>query len=152
MRTHFRHLHSLKIWDSIETPTPKMGAHLGMWGFIPSHSSTFPGAWNVIPRLHSWPAPSQPLTLVTSLRLGSWHILHVILFKIIYDIVSSVTTNTKRIPHRFLYFKMLSSNLKSCRNMVFLSFDYINFNIIIFPMTIYTLHSCFLCNHMRFLS
>jgi hypothetical protein len=30
--------HSLKIWKSIGTPTPKVGAHLGMWGFIPSHS------------------------------------------------------------------------------------------------------------------
>jgi hypothetical protein len=43
----------LKIWKSIGTPNPKMGAHLGVWGFIPSHSSTFPGTWNVIPELHS---------------------------------------------------------------------------------------------------
>ncbi len=34
---------SLKIWDSIGTPTPKVGIHLGVCGFIPSH----------IP-LHSW--------------------------------------------------------------------------------------------------
>jgi hypothetical protein len=27
----------LKIWESIETPTPKVGAHLGVWGF---HSFT----------------------------------------------------------------------------------------------------------------
>jgi hypothetical protein len=32
---------SLKIWESIRTPTLKMGAHLGMWVFILSHSPTF---------------------------------------------------------------------------------------------------------------
>jgi hypothetical protein len=25
-----------KIWESIGTPTPKVGLHLGVWGFIPS--------------------------------------------------------------------------------------------------------------------
>ncbi len=29
--------HLLKIWESIETPIPKLGAHLGVCGFIPSH-------------------------------------------------------------------------------------------------------------------
>jgi hypothetical protein len=43
--------HSLKIQKSIRTPTPKMGAHLGVWGFIPSHCLTLPGAWKVIFRL-----------------------------------------------------------------------------------------------------
>ncbi len=28
----------LKIWESIETPTPKVGVHLGTWRFIPSFS------------------------------------------------------------------------------------------------------------------
>jgi hypothetical protein len=28
----------LKIWKSIGTPTPKVGTHLGVWGFVPSHS------------------------------------------------------------------------------------------------------------------
>jgi hypothetical protein len=65
---------SLKIWESIETLTPKVGAHLGVWGFIPSHSPTLMGAWNVIPGLHSWPAPSQALALVASPRLGLWHL------------------------------------------------------------------------------
>jgi hypothetical protein len=32
--------HLLKIWESIKTPTPKVGVHLGVWGFIPSHSPT----------------------------------------------------------------------------------------------------------------
>ncbi len=34
----------LKIWESIGTPTPKVGVHLGVWGFIPSHSPTLLGA------------------------------------------------------------------------------------------------------------
>ncbi len=33
----------LKIRESIGTPTPKVGAHLGVWGFIPSHSFALPG-------------------------------------------------------------------------------------------------------------
>ncbi len=63
----------LKIWESIKISTPKLGIHLGMWRFIPSHSPTFPGTWNVIPRLHSWLAPSQTLALVpkkTYVNLG----------------------------------------------------------------------------------
>jgi hypothetical protein len=47
----------LKIQKSIGTPTHKVEAHLGLWGFIPSHSPTFPGAQNVTPELHFWPAP-----------------------------------------------------------------------------------------------
>jgi hypothetical protein len=39
----------LNIQKSVETPTPKMGTHLGVWGFIPSHSPTLSGAWNVTP-------------------------------------------------------------------------------------------------------
>jgi len=31
---------TLKVRESIETPTPKMGAHLGVWGFIPCFSHT----------------------------------------------------------------------------------------------------------------
>jgi len=30
--------YSLKIWESIGIPIPKMGAHLVMCGLIPSHS------------------------------------------------------------------------------------------------------------------
>ncbi len=64
---------SLKIQESIGTPTPKMGVHFGVWGFIPSHSPTLPRAWNVTLGLHSWPAPSQALALVVSPRLGLQH-------------------------------------------------------------------------------
>jgi hypothetical protein len=41
----------LKIQESIGIPTPKIGVHLGMWGFIPSHSFAFPREWNVTPEL-----------------------------------------------------------------------------------------------------
>jgi len=41
----------LKIQKSIGTPTSKVRAHLGVWGFIPSHTLTLPGAWNVTPSL-----------------------------------------------------------------------------------------------------
>ncbi len=33
----------LKIQESIGTPTPKVGTHLGVWGFISSHSLALPG-------------------------------------------------------------------------------------------------------------
>jgi hypothetical protein len=59
----------LKVRKSIGIPTPKVGAHLGVWGFIPSHSPTFPGAWDVTPELPSWPAPLQAFALVASPRL-----------------------------------------------------------------------------------
>jgi len=32
----------LKIWESIGMPIPKVGTHLGVCGFIPSHFLTFP--------------------------------------------------------------------------------------------------------------
>jgi hypothetical protein len=37
----------LKIKKSARTLTPKMGIHLGVWRFIPSHSFALPGAWYV---------------------------------------------------------------------------------------------------------
>jgi hypothetical protein len=51
----------LKIQKSIRTPTPKMGAHLVVWGFIPSHFLAFPGAWNVTPGLTLGPHLCNPL-------------------------------------------------------------------------------------------
>jgi len=65
--------HNLKIWESIGTLTPEVGVHLRVWKFIPSHSPTLPRAWNVTPKLHSWPAPLQALILITNLRLGLQH-------------------------------------------------------------------------------
>jgi hypothetical protein len=52
---------SLKIQKSIGTPTPKMGVHLGVWRFFPSHSSALSGAWNATPGLSLGPHPYKPL-------------------------------------------------------------------------------------------
>jgi hypothetical protein len=59
----------LKIQKSIGILIPEVRAHLGVCGFIPSHSLTFSGTWNVTPRLHSWPAPLQALALVMNPKL-----------------------------------------------------------------------------------
>jgi len=64
---------SLKIRESIGTPTPKVGVHLGVCDFIPSHFPTLLKAWNVIPEFHSRPTPSQALALVASQKLGLQH-------------------------------------------------------------------------------
>jgi hypothetical protein len=53
--------HTLKIRKSIGTLIPKMGVHLGMWGFNPSHSFALLGAWDVTLGLPYWPATLQPL-------------------------------------------------------------------------------------------
>jgi hypothetical protein len=67
----------LKSQKFVETPTPKMGVHLGVWGFILSHSPTFLGACNVTHRFHSWPTPLSPCIgyepkakVATSLNFG----------------------------------------------------------------------------------
>jgi hypothetical protein len=73
----------LKIWRSIGTPTPKVGAHLGMCGFILSHPLTLLGAWNVTPRLHFWLAPLQAFTLVASPRLKLWHSPFLLIFLLV---------------------------------------------------------------------
>jgi hypothetical protein len=65
--------------------------------------------------------------------------------------MSNVTTYMTIIPHRFLYYDLLSSNLINCRNIVFFFFDFTSFNIIICLMTIYTIHSYFLCVYLSFL-
>jgi hypothetical protein len=53
------------------------------------------------------------------------HILHITIYRTIYDLMSSVTTNMTGISHMPLYFNMLNSNFKDCKNMVLLSFDFI---------------------------
>ncbi len=50
----------LKIQESIQTPTPKVGAHLGMCGFIPSHFFTLPGVWMWLPGCTFGPHLSKP--------------------------------------------------------------------------------------------
>jgi hypothetical protein len=63
---------TLKIQESIGTPTPNMGVHLRVWGFIPSHSLALPRACNVPPKVPSWLTTLQALALVASPRLGLW--------------------------------------------------------------------------------
>ncbi len=60
---------SLKVREFIGTQTPKVGTHLGVRWFIPSHFVTLPRAWDVIPRFLFWPASLQALALVVSPRL-----------------------------------------------------------------------------------
>ncbi len=57
---------SLNIWESTETPTPKVEAPLGVWGFIPSHFLSLLG-------FLSWLATLQALALVVSPRLRLQH-------------------------------------------------------------------------------
>jgi hypothetical protein len=52
---------SLKIQKSIGTPTPKVGAHLGVWGFISSHFPTLPRPWDVTPSFTLGPNLHKPL-------------------------------------------------------------------------------------------
>jgi hypothetical protein len=52
---------ALKTQESIETPISKVGAHLGVWGFIPSHSLALLRAWNVTLRLTFGPHLYKPL-------------------------------------------------------------------------------------------
>jgi len=64
---------SLKIREFMGTLIPKVRTHLGMCGFIPSHSPTFPRTWNVTFGLHSQLVPLQSLTLVASPKLRLQH-------------------------------------------------------------------------------
>jgi len=66
---------SLKIRESMESPIPSVGAHLGVWRFILSHSPTFTfsKAWNVILGFHSWLALLQVFALVVNPRLKLRH-------------------------------------------------------------------------------
>jgi hypothetical protein len=58
------------------SPTPNVGVHLGVWGFIPSHSlyslhSREHVMW--LPGLLLGPQPRNPLALVASQMLGLRH-------------------------------------------------------------------------------
>jgi hypothetical protein len=56
--------HSLKIWESIEILTPKMGAHLGVWAFILSHFPILSSSWEHemwLPGFTLGPHPCKPL-------------------------------------------------------------------------------------------
>ncbi len=65
---------SLKFRSPFWTLFLKMIVHLGVWGFIPSHSFALLGAWDVTIGLPSWIEPLQALALAMSPRLGLWHL------------------------------------------------------------------------------
>jgi len=95
----------LKIWESIKTSTPKVKTPLGMWGFIPSHSLTLPGACNVVPELPFWPATLQALALVTNPRLGLWQWHKGLLFNRKF----CVSSNSQAWPRVSIYLQFISS-------------------------------------------
>jgi len=61
---------SLKFWESTETPSPKVGVALGVWGFTPSHFPTLLGVCDVTPELSLGLDPCNPFALVVSPKLG----------------------------------------------------------------------------------
>ncbi len=65
--------HPLKIRESTRIQIPNVGVPLGVWGSIPSHSLALPGAYDMAPRLFSWPTTLQPLALVASPKLKLQH-------------------------------------------------------------------------------
>jgi hypothetical protein len=81
---------ALKIRESIGTPIPNMGVHLGVWGFIPSHSFALPRACNVTRMLPSWLATSQAFALVVSARLRLRQFSPRRLYEWIFTIVSTL--------------------------------------------------------------
>jgi len=132
--------HSLKIWESIGTPTSKMGVHLGVWGFIPSHSFALPRAWDVTPGLPSWPATLQALALVASLRLGLRQIMQVGSngkehISVNWDhwwskpfIKTNYTWNqvircNHRFPHQQGYFQCHFISKRSCHHWIILAYS-----------------------------
>jgi hypothetical protein len=65
----------LKIRESIRTPIPKVEAHLGVRGFIPSHFLTFSRAGNVTLRLHLSPTPLQALVTNPKAKVVTYFVL-----------------------------------------------------------------------------
>ncbi len=77
--------------------------------------------------------------------------MHVIVLRKNYNFMSNFTIDMTRIPHRCLYYNLSTNNFKNCKNIFFVYFDSTSFNIVIFLMTACIIHSCFLCNYLRFL-
>ncbi len=100
--------HLLKIWKSIKTPTPKVGDHLGVCEFIPSHSSTFPGTWNVTLGLHSWPAPLQTLLWFAIPRLGLQQKLDIL------NVQHSIFEKTNNVVIIFIYYHQYHILISTC--------------------------------------
>jgi hypothetical protein len=64
---------SLKLWESIGTPIPKVEAPLEMWRFIFSHFLTLPRTCGETFGLLSWLVTLQALALFANPKLGLWH-------------------------------------------------------------------------------
>jgi hypothetical protein len=108
--------HLLKIRESIGTLTPNMGVHLGVWGFIPSHSLALLGECDVTLGFFSWHVTLQPFALLASSRLGLqqwliWHFLH-------FQITTHVTNCSQP----------LNLNYIQCCLILFLNFSCNPFN------------------------
>jgi len=63
----------LKIWESTETPIPKVKVSLGVWGFIPSHFSHSRVKVMWLPGFPLGPQPCKPFVLVANPRLRLRH-------------------------------------------------------------------------------
>ncbi len=69
---------SLKFWESTGTPSPKMGAALGVWGFTPSHFLTLSGVCDVAHGLPLGPHPRNPFALVANPKLGLRQVYYIL--------------------------------------------------------------------------
>jgi len=66
--------HSLNIRKSTETLTPKVGVHLGVWGFFPHILFHSRGTRMRLPSLDLARTLASPFALVASPRLGLWQV------------------------------------------------------------------------------
>jgi hypothetical protein len=73
----------MKIWEFIETLIPKVGAYLGVWGFIPSHSPTH-GCMKcdfqtsiLVRTLASSCLDSEPKTRVATIKITHILVFHI---------------------------------------------------------------------------
>jgi hypothetical protein len=91
--------HLFKIQESIMIPTPKVGGHLAVWGFIPSHSPTLLGVWNVMHGIHSYWKNNLKTNKKWNIQ-GLWN-------------ETLVLTNKN---HKGCMFQMLQSPTMACNN------------------------------------
>jgi len=80
------------------------------------------------------------------------HIFHVIEFRTIYNLMSSLTTDMTRIPYTSLYSDLLNGNLIIYNSRSIFSFNSVCFNIVIYPLTICIVHFYFLYSCLKFQS
>jgi hypothetical protein len=75
---------SLKIWDSMGIPIPKVGIHLGMCGFIPSHSWECKCDFWIALSAHTFPClclGHEPKVRVVTLYVDYWEDIFLHLLK-----------------------------------------------------------------------